>query len=139
MKKHETILSDNDHTPSTVKDLAINMTSFSKNESDLIQDIQLEYEKEEEDFEPYQKLEKIYFKHHLIKRTEDCNIDQQLDQSCIEESKKVENKEIGVAKNSIYDMIENEVVPKWKSYMIAKTKRRENSAKLKPRNDTLWK
>lgn len=39
----------------------------------------------------------------------------------------------------MYDIIENQVIPKWKSYMTAKTKRRENFAKLKPRNDTLWK
>jgi hypothetical protein len=39
----------------------------------------------------------------------------------------------------MYDIIVNQVVPKWTSYMKSKTKRRENDARLKPRNDTLWK
>lgn len=46
---------------------------------------------------------------------------------------------VKVPSKNIYEIIESYVVPKWKSYLEAKTVRRENDARLKPRNDTLWK
>jgi hypothetical protein len=41
--------------------------------------------------------------------------------------------------NSIFQLIEGSVIPKWVSYMRSKIERREGDAKKKPRTDTFRK
>ena len=50
-----------------------------------------------------------------------------------------EMSEHSTAPKSIYDIIQNEVIMKWRRYIQSKTKSKEIRHKTVPRNDTLWK
>jgi hypothetical protein len=40
---------------------------------------------------------------------------------------------------SMFELIEEHVIPKWKEYMKSKTARREGDSRKEPRTDTMWK
>lgn len=50
-----------------------------------------------------------------------------------------ENKAISSNIISIFELIERYVIPKWKRYILSKTKFKEINHQIAPRSDTLWK
>ena len=54
------------------------------------------------------------------------------------ERKTYKNRNLKLATKSMYDIIYEYVIPKWKKYLKSKSERRI-STQIKPRKDTLWK